>query len=257
MKKTTSHLAILLISSTFLSCSSLNFIKLRPIEQESIFADGKEIVKKEDNGLKIVASYDGNYHEYMVFDVEVFNNTDSAITISPKDFRAFPLDAEKQNLLSDNGQSIIQYEGIEPSEEINVVQQKMDYQEKKLKRAKTVNTILFVGGLFTMLASSSSHKNGERFWRSANVDIGQTMLNVSQIKRIADHEEFYSKMNKLEHEYNTWSNEGFRATTLAPHTSIRGGVFIEANTQAKFVQINYFSQTHNIDFLFEQSFVKK
>ena len=255
MKKIISHLTILLISGTLFSCSSLKLMKLHPIEQESIFADGKEIVKKEDNGLKIVASYDGSYHEYMVFDVEVFNNTDSAITISPKDFRAFPLNAEKQNLFSDNGQSIIQYEGIEPAEEINVVQQKMDYQEKKLKRAKTVNTILFVGGLLTSISSQSSRGNSERFVRS--VDIGQTMIGISQVKRIADHQEFNSKMDKLEHEYNTWSNEGFRATTLAPHTSIRGGVFIEANTQAKFVQINYFSQTHNIDFLFEQSFAKK
>lgn len=230
-------------------------MSLRPIEQESIFADGKEIVKKEDNGLKIVASYDGSYHDYMVFDVEIFNNSDSAIAISPKNFRAFPLDSQKQNLRTADGQSIFEYEGIEPAEEVEVVRNKMDYQERKLKRAKTVNTILFIGGLLTSISSQSSRGNPERFIRS--VDIGQTMMNVSQVKRIADHQEFYSKMDRLEHEYRTWSSEGFRATTLAPHTSIRGGVFIEANLQAKFVQINYLTPTHNIDFLFEQSFAKK
>lgn len=227
---------------------------MRPIEQESIVDNGKEIVKQENNEVKIVASYDGRYQKYMVFDVELFNNTDEPLTISPKNFKAIPLDINKNQLISANGQYTYSYEAIEPQEELSKVRQEMNYEETKIKRAKTVNTILFIGGIVAMI-TSSSNRNSERAWRNAN--IGQTMVQVAQIKRIADHEHYYSRMDKLSNEQHTWLNENFKATTLAPHTSIRGGIFLEANTQAKYVQLNYTSERSNINFLFEQWFEKR
>lgn len=227
---------------------------MRPIEQESIVDNGKEIVKQENNEVKIVASYDGRYQKYMVFDVELFNNTDEPLTISPKDFKAIPLDINKNQLISANGQYTYSYEAVEPEEELSKVRQEMNYEETKIKRAKTVNTVLFIGGIVAMIASSSN-RNPERAWRNTN--IGETMVQVAQIKRIADHEHYYSRMDKLSGEQNTWMNENFKATTLAPHTSIRGGIFLEANTQAKYVQLNYTSERSNINFLFEQWFEKR
>ncbi|MDR6562605.1 MULTISPECIES: hypothetical protein [unclassified Arcicella] len=248
------YLIILLSACLFISCSSVNIMKMRPIEQESIVDGGKEIVKQENNGVKIVASYDGRYQKYMVFDVELFNNTDEPLTISPKDFTALPLDINKQQLVSTDGQYAYSYQAIEPEEELGKVREEMNYEETKIKRAKTVNTVLFIGGIIAMIASSSN-KTPERAWRTAN--IGETMVQVAQIKRVVDHEHYYSRMDKLSNEQHTWINENFKATTLAPHTSIRGGVFLEANSQAKFVQLTYTSDKTNLSFLFEQWFEKR
>ncbi len=229
-------------------------MKMRPIEQECIVENGKEIVKQENNEVKIVASYDGRYQKYMVFDVEFFNNTDEPLTISPKDFKALPLDVKKNQLFYGNGQYSYSYQAIEPEEELSKVHQEMNYEKTKIKRAKTVNTVLFIGGIVAMIASSSN-RNPERAWRNAN--IGETLVQVAQIKRIADHEHYYSRMDKLNGEQHTWINENFKATTLAPHTSIRGGIFLEANPNAKYVQLNYTSNVSNINFLFEQWFEKR
>ena len=246
---------VCLISHTLFSCATSSVMRLRPIEQESIVDRGKEIVKQEKEGVKVVASYDGRYKEYSVMDVEVFNNTDQPLTVSPKNFTFIPLDENRQNLRSQDGQYIYSYEGVEPTEKINYVQHEMAVQEGKIKRARIVNTVLFVGGIFALIASSG--RNSESSWRTAQV--AEAVVQVAQVKRVIDHTNYYSRMDALNREGQIWSQENFRTTTLAPHTSMRGGVFLETNSRAKFVELkySYSPQKEPFSFIFEQWFEKK
>ena len=239
--------------SIMLSCSTTSVMRLRPVEQE-IFSDGgKQIVKQEKNGVKVVASYDGRFEQYMVFDVEVFNNTEQPLTVSPKDFTFIPLDENKQNLVSADGKYLYAYQGIEPQQQINYVQHEMANQEAKIKRARVVNTVLFVGGIVALIAGSSGRS--ESAWRTAQ--LGETVVQVAQVKRIIDHTNYYSKVDKLNREGQVWSQENFRTSTLQPGQSMRGGVFLESNSRAKFVQLSYKTDDDPINFLFEQWFEER
>lgn len=236
-----------------LSCATTSVMRLRPVEQESFSDGGKQIVKQEKEGVKIVASYDGKFEKYMVFDVEVFNNTNHPLTISPRDFTFLPLDENKQNLRSIDGKYIFSYEGIEPQQQINYIQHEMANQETKIKRARIVNTVLFVGGIVALIAGSSGHSEGA--WRTAR--LGESVVQVAQVKRIIDQGNYYSKMDKLNREGQVWSQENFRTSTLQPGQSMRGGVFLESNSRAKFVQLTYNAENEPINFLFEQWFEQR
>lgn len=248
--KSFQHFTIVLFLLFLTSCASTKVMRLKPVEQESIFDGGKQIVKQERDDIKIVASYDGQYQKYMIFDVEVFNNTSQPLTVSPKDFLFTPLDENKQTLQSLDGKYVYSYEGVEPQEQMNLIRREIAFQESKIKRARVVNTVLFVGGIAALIASSGRYT--ESAWKTARV--AETVVQVAQVKRIIDHENFYSRMNKLEHDGKMWQQENFRTTTLLPGTSIRGGVFLEANSHAKFVQLSYQGTTNPINFLFEQWF---
>jgi hypothetical protein len=240
-------------ASIIISCSTTSVMRLRPVEQESFSDGGKQIVKQEKDGVKVVASYDGRFEKYMVFDVEVFNNTNQPLIISPKDFTFMPLDENKQNLVSVDGKYIYSYQGIEPQQQINYIQHEMANQEAKIKRARVVNTFLFVGGIVALIASSGRHSEGA--WRTAQV--AEMVVQVAQVKRIIDHGNYYSRMDKLNKEGQVWSQENFRISTLLPGQSIRGGVFLESNSRAKFVQLKYKTEKEPINFLFEQWFEQK
>lgn len=246
-------IVMLSLANFMFSCASTSVMRLRPVEQESVFDGGKEIVKQEKDGVKIVASYDGRYQQYMVFDVEVFNNSNQPMTISPKNFIFFPLNENKQNLRSDDGQYIYSYSGVEPQQQMGQIQREMANQEAKIKRARIVNTVLIVGGIVALIASSG--KRSEGAWRTAQA--AETVVQVAQVKRIIDHQNYFSKMDKLNRDGQMWSQENFRTTTLAPGESLRGGIFLEANSKAKFVQLNYLTEKEPINFLFEQWFEER
>jgi hypothetical protein len=116
-----------------------------------------------------------------------------------------------------------------------------------------VNTVLFVGGIVALIAGSSGRS--ESAWRTAQ--LGETVVQVAQVKRIIDHGNYYSKMDKLNREGKVWSQENFRTSTLLPGQSMRGGVFLESNFRAKFVQLTYKTQNEPVSFLFEQWFDRK
>lgn len=244
---------IIIFSSLLFSCATTRSeMRMRPVEQESIIDGGKEIVKQENDGVKVVASYDGRFEQYAVFDVEVFNNTDLPLTVSPKDFTFLPMDKNRQNLRSRDGQNILGYQGIEPTEKINYIQHEMGRQDAKIKRARIVNTVLIVGGIFALIASAGRHSEGA--WRTAQV--AETVVQVAQVKRIIDHTNYYSRMDALNRAGQVWSQENFRTTTLAPHTSMRGGVFLETNSRAKFAELKYLYSLEKepFGFMFEQWF---
>ena len=245
-------LIIIVFSTLLFSCATTRVMRMRPVEQESVMDGGKEIVKQEKEGVKVVASYDGRFDQYAVFDVEVFNNTDQCLTVSPKDFTFFPLDENRQNLRSQDGQYVYSYIGVEPNEKINYVQHEIARQESKIKRARIVNTLLIAGGIVALIASSGRHS--ESAWRSAQM--AETVVQIAQVKRVIDHTNYYSKMDALNREGQVWSQENFRTTTLAPHTSMRGGVFLETNSRAKFVALKYLysPEKEPLSFLFEQWF---
>jgi uncharacterized protein YcfL len=231
------------------SCASQRtYPKLHPIEQEVVWENGKEIVKDEKDGLKVVLSHDGFWKNYMVFDVEIFNKSEQPITITPKNFFVIPLGANRDSLRSQDGKYIYEYQAIEPQEKMAIIQSEMQEAESKIKRARIVNTALFIGGFIAILAASGG--KSESAWRTAS--IGETAIQVAQVKRVIDHENYYSKMDNLNGEANTWANEEFSATTLAPNTSIRGGVFIEKNLNAKFLLLKYNTPNNAIHFTFEQ-----
>ncbi len=244
---------ILGLANFVFSCASTSVMRLRPIDQESVFDGGKEIVKQEKDGIKVVASYEGRYQQYMIFDVEVFNKSTQSMTISPKNFTFLPLDENKQNLRSEDGQYIHSYYGVEPQQQMNQIQHEMANQEAKIKRARIINTVLIVGGIVALIASSG--KSSEGAWRTAQA--AEMVVQVAQVKRIIDHENYFSRMDKLNRDGQMWSQENFRTTTLAPGESLRGGIFLEANSKAKFVQINYLTDKESINFLFEQWFEER
>jgi hypothetical protein len=241
---------LICLSNLMLSCATTSVMRLRPVEQESVFDGGKQIVKQEKDGIKVVASYDGRYEKYLIFDVEVFNNTNQPITVSPKDFTCLPLDENRQNLRSQDGRYIYSYEGVEPQEQMNLIRHEMANQDAKIKRARVVNTVLFVGGIVALIASSGNRSEGA--WRTAQV--AETVVQVAQVKRIIDHGNYYSKMENLDRDAKVWSQENFRTTTIPAGSSMRGGVFLEANPNAKFVQLNYNFTQEPIRFVFEQWF---
>ena len=115
-----------------------------------------------------------------------------------------------------------------------------------------MNTILIVGGIFALIASSGRHS--EQAWRTAQV--AETVIQAVQVKRVIDHSLYYSRMDALNREGKVWSQENFRTTILAPHTSMRGGVFLETNSKAKFVVLRYLysDEKEPFSFLFEQWF---
>jgi|UPI00040A64EF hypothetical protein len=224
-------------------------LQLMPIADHSVVIDGKTVVKDEKDSVKLVVSFNGKFNEYMAFDTEIFNLSSKDMFTSPTHFQLIPLNENMSPIMADSISPIV-LEGVEPREKMNDTNYQMALQDKKLKQAKVLNTVLFIGGIVAMASSSGRSSRHDRY--STGMELGNAMVQFASVKRIIDHENYYSNMDRLHNERRTWSEQGFNSNTLSAHTSLRGDVFVPIFKNAKYVQLVYKLPNNEITFLFEQ-----
>lgn len=264
MKKS---LPFLVLAGLLTACAPASVICLRPLADETRFTDGLEAVKQEQKGLKIVTAFESAYTtyekgrraDYLIFNTEVFNQTDQDLDVRPTDFRALVSDAKNGNLLSTrtgpDGQPFpLTYVALDPEQQLSETALKMKQEESRLKRNKILNTALFVA-LAAAEVSNSSNSRSYREFATNGFSI-QAGFQAWAIKRVVDRQTFANRMDRLSWEQNNWRQETFRRTTLAPGASVRGRLLVRANPQAAYVWLTYPAPSGEIKFMFEQKLVR-
>jgi hypothetical protein len=241
---------ILSIVSAFVlaSCSTQKILHLKPIASETRWIDGREAIKQEKNGLKIVTAYDGMFEKYLTFDTEITNTSEHGITVTPSDFYTLWLNSQNDSLRDDLGRPQYFY-ALDPVEKAQQAQQQLKAEEARYKRASIFN-LLFAVGTVVVAATTKSDNNSDAI-RKAN--IASDLINLTVAKQAIDQNRLITQSEKLHYEKGNWQAETFRKTSLAPGQSIRGRVYVIGNEKAAVVKLHYPFANDNFVFVFGQS----
>ncbi|MFY7829849.1 MAG: hypothetical protein ACOVQ4_22125 [Flectobacillus sp.] len=236
-----------------LGCTSTNVLRLEPIgATNSTVINGRTVVKETQDSIDVVASFVGLYQDYAVFDLEVFNNTNHDLIISPQDFYLKPYTQNREPFIR-NDQEYPGFFAIDPTHELVKLDKLMAKEEKKIKTAKTINTILAVAGAVTLVAGATK-SNSHRDWVSTRntMALGEGMLRLGLAKGAIDRSNYYSQMDRYMNEKEVWQHQTFLKNVLAPKTSIRGDIFIRYTPTAPLMQMTYPVNDRNIIIWFEK-----
>lgn len=241
MKKLTYLYTIVVITVGMMTgCAPTRVFNLEPFgATNSTVIDGRTIVKESKDSVDVVASFVGLYQDYAVFDIEVFNRTNHDLLVSPKDFRLTPFN-ENQTPYFYREQEQVGYLAIDPTEEIIKLDNRMVNEEKRIKTAKTVNTILAIAGAVTLVAGATK-SSGYRETISARntMALGESMLRLGLTKGAIDRSVYYSRMDQYASQKDVWQHQTFLKNVIAPNNSIRGDVFIRYTSSAPLMQLSY------------------
>ena len=233
------------------SCATQSNLSLKPMTAESRWIDGHEVVKAEQDSLKIVTSFDGLFDKYYSFDTEIFNLSNRDITISPENFNALMLDANKDTLFIENHVVPIYY-GLDPEAKAQNAAEEMANAKRRHTISSILNVALVIGAV--ALAASTRSGRGDIGLHSANTV--NTIVQLGYVKQAIDDNSYINRINKLSYEKGNWQAEPFKKTTLIPHSSLRGRVYIYAVQNASFLKLSYPTTAGQIEFMFEQQVLK-
>lgn len=263
--KSTLYLA--LIAGIVTACAPASVIRLRPVADETRFTEGMEAVKQERDGIKIVTAFESVYRttergqpaEYLIFDTEITNQTETDWELRPNDFNAVVLDDGRKplpskHLAADGTPYERRYVALDPDRELTEAEVKMKQAEARLKANKVLNTVLFVALVAAAADNSSRNQSYGEFARKAvALDAG---VQAWAVKRVADRATFANRMQRYSWEQENWRRETFRRTTLAPGQALRGRLLVRADREAGHVALTYPTPSGEIRFLFEQRLVR-
>lgn len=254
MKKLTYlYSIVVLMVGTMTGCAPARVFNLEPFgATNSTVINGRTVVKESRDSVDIVASFVGLYQDYAVFDIEVFNRTNHDFLVSPKDFKLTPLNEDKTPYFY-RDQEQVGYLAIDPTEEIIKLDNRMVKEERRIKTAKTVNTILAIAGAVTLVAGATK-SSGYRDAASARntMALGESMLRIGLTKGAIDRSVYYSRMNQYASQKDVWQHQTFLKNVISPNSSLRGDVFVRYTSSAPLMQMSFPVESDDILIWFER-----
>jgi len=252
-------LATSVLAVAFSSCAPTftTTYRLEPVSGDVTMIEGRPVTKAEQNGVGVVASFEREDMEFVTLDVEVKNRTNHAIDINPADFHFTALGAAQDTLPDPANASLaLSRVAADPAYEAGRMQLKRKQEEKRLKKAKVLNTILMVA-LVASDVSSSSNSRSYREYVSNQVAHGVAYQGLAA-KRMIDYSTFANRMQRYDYEEYRWRELALKANTLAPGESIRGFVYLPKVANARYLAINYtLPEQANVPLLFRQDLVQQ
>ena len=251
-------LVIGLLVGALSSCApTVSTYRLEPVSGDIATIDGRPVMKTEQNGVGVVASFEREDLEFVTLDVEVKNHTDHSIEVNPADFHFVALGAAQDTLSEPNNPGLaLSRTAADPAYEAGRMNLKRKQETQRLKRAKVFNTILMVAAIASDV-SSSSNSRSYREYATSRVTHNLAYQGIA-VKRAIDHGTFADRMQRYDYEEYRWRELALKTHTLAPGESVRGFVYLPKVQNARYLAINYtLPEQATVPLLFKQELVQQ
>ncbi|PLX22520.1 MAG: hypothetical protein C0599_06185 [Salinivirgaceae bacterium] len=209
---------LLSVFFVFGCASPQDIIKVTSIEKNIDWLWGKQVVTKEINGLTVAVKFERTHKRFMVFDVEILNNKDSKITISPTDFKMKPI--------VDSGLYHYGMNALDPEDLLLALDKKISRNKAAQSNAEMTSLILNTAAATADIAMTMSKKDTPE--KSRERDESRKELSYSTQSNINYK---YAKGDQLQQQREYYATSLLRKTTLYKGESIRGYIYIPKNTE--------------------------
>lgn len=245
-----------LLAGLLSSCNPTQYIRLQPVSGAVASVDGRSVTKADVDSVEVVASFEREDMDYLALDIEIKNRSDQAIDINPADFRMELLNKAHQPL--DLAGMVNSRQAADPEYEVGRAEFNVKKEEKRLKRAKILNTVLLVAVVASDIASSSSRQTNRDYQSWANNRITHDVAyNLIQAKRVIDHGVFADRMQRYQFENYRWRELAMKRSLVQPGESVRGFVYLPKVKEAAFLNLSYPTTSGtSVQLLFEQTLSK-
>lgn len=237
------------ISLLFTGCfTPQKIIRVAPEDQENIFwYQGQAIAEKKQDDVIVRAAFSHFDRNYLLFDVEVFNEKDSPILISPE-------------VLSLKTPNNYQLPAIDPEAIILSMEMRASQQEANAKNAAIVGGIVLVGAAVVAATSDSDTDNeSDNNYDSDDydaLDFAADVVVPTIAWGISFHQDpiltAYPEALPSSEQLLFWQDIVLRRTTLRPGESIRGLVAFPRYDNTTTLEMNVPIEQDNFKFLFTQ-----
>lgn len=248
-----------LVTALLTGCATttVTTYRLEPASGDITTIDGRAVTKTERSGIGVVASFEREDMDYVALDIEIKNRTDLPVDVDPADFHFVALGAARDTLADPkNRDQPLARAAADPTYEASRMGLKRKQEEKRLKRAKIMNTVLLVAAVASDVSTSGNNRS-YREWASNRVSHDFAYQAIAA-KRAIDYGTFANRMQRYDYEEYRWRELALKANTVAPGESVRGFVYLPKVQNARYVALNYtIPEQAGVPLLFRQELVQE
>jgi hypothetical protein len=220
---------------------------MNPVEPHTSFYEGTEYVHRQKNGIELIISYDRHYNEKFAMNVEIDNNTDSVLRVSPAQFwcEAYQYYNGKHNP-ADSNLVIGEHRAINPE---HIILKKDLAISKSHAHQQTSNLLYGIGQALTLAGGIVADSTN---WQRRKT--GEILQNNAANHEI-NKQNRYIRRQSLRDQRRFWQINTLRTTDLYPDEYIEGLVFFKNDPHARGYMFHYkIGRTHFRVFFTQQKY---
>ncbi|MBO0947201.1 hypothetical protein [Fibrella forsythiae] len=249
-------LSVPVLAGLLSGCAPTQYIQLQPVSGPVSSVGGRLVTKADADSVEVVASYEREDMEYIALDVEIKNRTSAPLLIDPATFQVELLDRNRKPLNLQGDVSFAQ--AADPEYEAGRTEFRIRKEERRLKTAKILNTVLLVAVVASDITTSTSRSTNRDYssWASNRIS-HDVAYNLIQAKRVIDRGVFADRMQRYQFEGYRWQELAMKRAQVKPGESVRGFVYLPKVKKAAFLNVRYPTASGtSIQLLFEQTLSK-
>jgi len=224
-----------------MSCfSPLPVYYLKPIENETEWYNGREVIKKNKNHMTIFINFDQSKDGYFIFDTEIHNFKKDVISVFPEGFYINVLEDIKDTV------GVYKYFSYDPEIMLLDIQNKISEENASYLNYLSSQVILRFFNIVTDIATIGTPETDEQLDKKIERNQQQE---ISMSDREARH---LNRINELEYIYENISTTALRKTTIKRFDSIKGKIYLPVIHNIEYFRLIIPVGGETFDFLFQQ-----
>ena len=232
MKKLNHFLFPSIILLIFLSsCATPSpVVRLVPKENQTTWEQGKQFVSYQKNDFTIHCAYHGIDSKYLIFDVEVINNSPEDFLLAPEQFIMYT-DSGKWDAISNQlVYSTFPIKAADPEHELLKLEMQESVTIAKMKNNQTAAAVVAIAAIPVIAAAAISDANDSKNDEGDEDDVSRTEVaattTVVTLDAINDGQANHLyNMGTISDNQNVWQQYALRKTTLGSGESLRGLIY--------------------------------
>ncbi|MFM2392105.1 MAG: hypothetical protein RLZZ546_82 [Bacteroidota bacterium] len=207
------------------ACSTpKNFTKISPLDSENItWEQGNKVITKTQDDIEVKINYLEHNDKEVVFDVDIYNSSDSEILIDPASFTIDFLSEKKFKT----------HNAVDPENKIDDLKisfLKREAKRKNQKVALVVGTVALASSAIVIAANNPAVGNNNNYFYDGCYYSRQPFRNY--VARPGENETFNDPI------LHFWTYEVLRKTSLHSEEGIRGKVVFPVELLYPTIKIN-------------------
>ena len=215
--------------------------RLTPHAGEGYFQLGREFITLHNDGVYVIAAFEENRDEDLVFDVIVMNKSDRTIEVDPERFYALRLKEPAADSSHHPPLAAIHPENVL----LNIDRSRaVEYAEK---RTNVIWGVLeATAGVVSTVSAVASDAGPAHVAEEAAYTFETMGFHLARDAEIRDH------MRLINDDKLYWKNDVLRKNTLAPGTAVEGFVYFPRDTDASWYMMCYPMGDQLFQFVYRQ-----
>lgn len=209
---------VLLLVLLAAGCRPATVYQLTTREPDARWHQGRQLIRREADGVSMVASFDRTWGRYLVFEVVIINHSDSTIMVEPRAF-SYSVAAENGAIPDKLARPVA---AVDPESELAQLDKWASAQQSSHEMNSMMNALGEVLDVAADIAEAGSRTDEEKSL-DAQQDLGRA------VERQNERQDHAATMTNLAVLRDYWASRALRRTELEPRQSIGGKIALPTN----------------------------